>query len=280
MARSEPGALERRLTLAPGLVEARAANDGTSRRIAGYGATFDEWTQIGPSSWGFRERIAPGAFTKTIGEADVRAMFNHDPNYLLGRTSAGTLRLAEDDKGLAYDLDVNPDDPQALSVHAKVARGDVTGSSFWFRVLREEWVDAESTDSGMDERTIFEVELFETGPVSFPAYESTEAEAASAAVDTANSLAGVLGAPRGRRARVAYEILTDPERAEQARQLIDQLPGLRAALIGEPARAADEAPDAGHGTPLPEHLPIERHLAFSRGLAGATGLPEREAHAS
>lgn len=268
----QPGSLERRLTLSPGLVETRAADGDAGPVIFGHGAVVNSWTQIGPDSWGWREQIAAGAFAKTIAEADVRAMFNHDPNRLLGRSSAGTLRLTEDDRGLRYEIDVNPDDPQAVSVHAMVARGDVTGSSFWFRVLREEWVDADVADSGMDERTILEVELIETGPVTFPAYTDAESEVAS--IDAANQLVAAVGVPTPRRARAAFELLTDEERAGQARQLLDQLPALRSLLGGsDDDRAADEAPgDVDTDTPPAGHL-SDLYRARARGLSALTGLP-------
>jgi Escherichia/Staphylococcus phage prohead protease len=82
----------------------------------------------------FRERIAPGAFTATIARDDVRALFNHNPDAVLGRMMARTLTLSEDAKSLRYTVQLNADDPIAASVAAKVKRRDVTGSSFWFSV--------------------------------------------------------------------------------------------------------------------------------------------------
>src|SRR4051794_7145394 len=78
-----------------------------SASFSGHAAMFNKRTWIGSKQWGFWEQISPGAFTKTLQEADVRFLVNHDPNLLMGRNVAGTLRLAEDDLGLAVDADMD-----------------------------------------------------------------------------------------------------------------------------------------------------------------------------
>lgn len=157
----------------------RAGSDVEISQIAGYGAVFNQETVIG--NW-FRETIMPGAFTPVIGAgADVRSFFNHDENQVLGRTTANTLELREDATGLAYVTDVNPDDPQAVGIAARVARKDVTGSSFSFRVKREEWVEPDEGSAILPLRIIHEfAELYDVGPVTFPAYEGSSSEARSA----------------------------------------------------------------------------------------------------
>jgi HK97 family phage prohead protease len=124
----------------------------------------------------FRERIAPGAFLDAIGPGqDVAALFNHDPNQVLGRTTSGTLRLEEAAASLAFAVDINPDDPQALGVLARVKRGDVRGASFSFTVGDEAW---DYPKDGLPIRTILRVdELFDVGPVCFPAYKATRVQA-------------------------------------------------------------------------------------------------------
>lgn len=149
-----------------GQVEARAAAEGEPRAIAGYAAVFNSDTRIGDY---FIERIAPGAFAKAIGRDDVRCLFNHSDNLVLGRTKSGTLRLSEDSKGLRYECDP-PDTTWARDVVALIGRGDVSQSSFAFRALRQEW-----DDSGeIPVRTILEVELYDVSPVTYPAYDDTE----------------------------------------------------------------------------------------------------------
>jgi uncharacterized protein len=154
---------ERRSLLQP--VEFRAEDD--AGRIAGYGAVFNVITDIGGY---FREQIAPGAFAKSIRSSDIRSLFNHDSALILGRTKSGTLRLSEDDTGLRYEVDL-PDTSAGRDLRVSMDRGDIDGSSFMFRATRQEWDDSDP-DSPL--RTILEAELFEVGPVTFPAYEEAQ----------------------------------------------------------------------------------------------------------
>lgn len=151
------------------VVEARAEGEG--RKLSGYGAVFNQRTDIMGL---FDEQIAPGAFRDAIGRDDVRALFNHDPNYVLGRSSAGTLSMAEDARGLRYDIDP-PDTQVGRDVVTLVARGDVQGSSFSFEVEEETWDYPQ--DGGKPTRTIVRAKLYDVGPVTFPAYEQTTVSA-------------------------------------------------------------------------------------------------------
>ncbi len=145
-----------------------------ARSISGYGAVFydgSEGTEF--ELWrGAVERIMPEAFDRAIEEKDdVRGLFNHDPSALLGRTSAGTMRLDKDKRGLLYDIDLS-DTNVAQDVAKHIDRGDVSGSSFSFVVESEEWHEEGDVD-------VFEVRgvrLFDTGPVTYPAYTGTSAE--------------------------------------------------------------------------------------------------------
>ena len=148
--------------------------EGTESRVVGYGAVFNQRTDIG-GMW--IEEIAPGAFAPALAGGDVRALYNHDPNHVLGRQSAGTLTLREDETGLRYEFVPDPTDPDAMSVLAKVRRGDVTGSSIGFTVRSEEWTRP-ATAGELPVRRITEVDwLRDVGPVTFPAYEQTTVEA-------------------------------------------------------------------------------------------------------
>lgn len=153
--------IETRSLVAP--VEERA--DGTKRLVVGYAAIFGEVADIGGY---FDEVIARGAFIETLKTADVRAYFNHDRGRVLGRVSAGTLRLHEDAKGLAVEIDL-PDTSDGRDVRTLIERGDVSGMSFRFNAVREIW--DESGDK--PQRTILHLELGEVSIVSEPAYDGT-----------------------------------------------------------------------------------------------------------
>lgn len=153
--------------ISAGEVELRKDGDQPGRHAVGYAAVFDEETKI----YGITEVVDRSAFTKTLKEADVRGLFNHDPNKLLGRTGAGTLKLSTDDRGLAYDDDL-PETPTGEEVRTLLERRDLNGSSFGFRVIRDEWLEH---DDGTLTRTLKEVALRDVGPVTFPAYIATDA---------------------------------------------------------------------------------------------------------
>ncbi len=238
-----PGGLEMR-ALPIGLATVRAAGDDDAPMISGLGSVANTVTRIG-GDYGFDELFEAGNWTETIKTADVRAMFNHDTNWLLGRTKSGSLRLAETNEGhLAYDIDVNQDDPNAMSVHARVKRGDVDGSSVWFRVLRDEWTYPDE-DSALEvpQRRILESALIETGPVTFPAYEAATSSARSLApFDAVLRAAGVRD---HQRAMLTADLLSDPDAAHEAlRRLFAKVPDLREQVCAceTPGPAATAAP--------------------------------------
>lgn len=136
-------------------------------RMVGHAAVFNQEIEIG--RW-FRERVAPGAFSRAIKEDDVRALFNHDPNFVLGRNTAGTLLMDEDRVGLAIQI-FPPDTQVARDLTVSMERGDVSQMSFGFRVRKEQW---DESDKDMPLRTLLEVELFDVSPVTFPAYPTTD----------------------------------------------------------------------------------------------------------
>ncbi len=157
-------------------VELRKAG-ASAPTISGYAAMFNEETVIAGL---FREQIAPGAFADAVKNDDVRALFNHDSNIVLGRTKSGTLTLREDGKGLFYD--VTPPNTQAANdVRELIQRGDVSGSSFGFTVDEDEWDDSEVKRGMLPLRTIRKASLFDVSPVTFPAYEATSVSARSKA---------------------------------------------------------------------------------------------------
>lgn len=166
---------ERRSITAPIGVETREGDEAPV--IQGYAALFDVETVI----YGlFRESIAPGAFKKSIESGRrIVSLFNHNPDVVLGSTSSGTMKLREDSKGLWIEVEA-PNTQTGRDVVESIRRGDVEGQSFMFQIRKQEWTFA--TDSSeMDVRRITEIELYEAGPVLFPAYEDTSVAVRSTA---------------------------------------------------------------------------------------------------
>lgn len=150
-------------------------SDGGGIKIIGYGAVYYRDNDPATEYRLFEdivERIMPGAFERATTEGDdVRGLFNHDPNILLGRVGAGTMELVADDVGLRYEISP-PDTQAARDVVAMIERGDLDGSSFSFVPGRVTWAEAGS-------QVVRQIEDFktvhDTGPVTFPAYEGTTA---------------------------------------------------------------------------------------------------------
>lgn len=138
-------------------------------KLVGHAAVFEIEAEI----YGmFREKVAKGAFRRAIAEDDVRALWNHNPDVVLGRNRAGTLKLSEDDVGLAVEI-VPPDTQAARDLLVSMERGDVTQMSFGFMIKRQQW-EEETEGKALPLRTILEVELLDVSPVTFPAYPQTD----------------------------------------------------------------------------------------------------------
>ncbi len=143
------------------------ADGGAGPKISGHAAVFNSLSE---DLWGFREKIAPGAFKDALAKSDIRALLNHDPNYVLGRTKNGTLRAWEDEAGLAVEIDPPPT-RWAGDLLVSIDRGDISQMSFAFRVGEEEWGDVD----GVKERTIVSFdEIFDVSAVTYPAYPETD----------------------------------------------------------------------------------------------------------
>lgn len=157
--------IERRAFNIDGL-EVEQRDDGT-QTIKGHAAVFDSLSE---NLGGFRERIEAGAFDNVLGD-DVRALFNHEPDNILGRTTSGTLRINQDDTGLVYEIDP-PDTQLGRDLVISMQRGDITQSSFGFVVDQDDWSE---DDDGRVIRTIKSFKrLFDVSPVTYPAYPDTD----------------------------------------------------------------------------------------------------------
>lgn len=141
--------------------------EGKAPKIAGHAAKFDVLSE---DLGGFRERIAPGAFAKAITSSDVRALWNHDANIVLGRNKSGTLRLSEDSAGLFFEVDLPDTQLVRDMVLAPISRGDVNQCSFGFYPKADKW----SKIDGEWVRTLLEADLTDISPVTYPAYVQTD----------------------------------------------------------------------------------------------------------
>lgn len=148
--------------------EVRMEGEDGKKTVRGYAAMFNSLSE---DLGGFRERILPTAFDAALKKnPDVRALFNHDSNFLLGRTTSGTLRLWADERGLGYA--VSPPDSRS-DVMESIARKDITGSSFAFRLAKDG--DAWLEENGKIVREIRSFDmLLDVGPVTYPAYRDTK----------------------------------------------------------------------------------------------------------
>ena len=146
----------------------RALDMDKESRIEGYAAVFDELSE---PLFGFREKIEKGAFKKTVKEDDVRMLFNHDPNYVMGRSKSGTLSLKEDERGLRF-VCIPPNAQWVREmVIEPIKRGDISQCSFQFQVLEDAWDDRDSSNIV---RTLKKVRLYDVSIVTFPAYTQTD----------------------------------------------------------------------------------------------------------
>lgn len=152
-------------------LEIRAdVDEDDSGSLVGYAAVFDQPTTL----WeGFTEVVRKGAFTTTIVEDDIRALFNHKDDFVLGRTKPGTLELEEDDHGLRVVIDLPPAQ-WAQDLRASISRGDIDAMSFGFIVRKD---TMERDDDGTTLRELLDVILFDVSPVTWPAYPTTEISA-------------------------------------------------------------------------------------------------------
>lgn len=191
------GAMQIERREVPGL-EVRADNEAGTVVIAGRGVPYGEWSE---DLGGFREQFAVGALRATLADDDIRALFNHDSNLVLGRKSNGTLRLREDGAGVHYEVDVNPEDTEAMSAVARIRRGDITGNSFGFYIERGEDQEWEERD-GMLWRTVRRARLRELGPQTFPAYPQSDVSVRSLLEDARKWLES-----RGRSTEVTRQLL-------------------------------------------------------------------------
>jgi HK97 family phage prohead protease len=194
--------------------ETRASDDGFT--LEGYGAVFNSPTEINSWEGNFEERIAPGAFAKTLQERKPVVQFDHGHDIATGSVPIAAIEDIREDKNGLFVRARMFDNPRVEPIRQAIAGGAIDGMSFRFRVTREEW-----DDSGpLPVRTIKELDLFELGPVVFPAYESTSVGVRS--------------------------LLADLDDTQRARLLTDL--GVDAARSGTSTPSPDAAPEGTSGS--------------------------------
>lgn len=182
--------IETRAVSADLKIEKREDGKRTAR---GYAALYNtESVDLG----GFTERIAQGAFSRTLQASDARALLNHNRDIVLGRQSAGTLRLSEDSRGLAFALDL-PDTQAGRDLGVSIERGDIREMSFSFVTEADNWAKV----AGKWLRTLLDVDLLDVSPVAFAAYPQTEIGMRAAIENTHEASEGLARAKAEEEAR-------------------------------------------------------------------------------
>jgi len=221
------------------VTELRVSKKGEISKIKGHAAVFNKLSE---DLGGFREQITPGAFARTIKHSDIRALFNHDPNYILGRNKSGTLTLAEDNEGLAIEIDP-PDTSFARDLMVSIDRGDITQMSFAFQVHGEKGEEWDASDPKKVIRTLKEVDLFDVSPVTYPAYPQTDVKVRS-----------VLAA-----AGIDYDALVDALESAECNTLTDEQTAVLSAAVEK----------------IRGYLPAKAEEPGERGSQELTGAVER-----
>jgi HK97 family phage prohead protease len=254
--RSKMKEIERR-TFTVRNIETREADDG-AMRLSGYAAVFNDSSVPLP----FSERIAPGAFRKTLSETpDVRLLINHE-GLPLARTKNGTLELSEDEVGLRFDADL-PDTTEARDLWTLIQRGDVDQMSFAFRVIRQKW-NADRT-----ERTLTEVSLADgdVSVVTYPAYPTTTVEAREA---LANAIQAV---KEGREVSGESLIILQAvfEKMSEGHEYVMEAVEMMAALMGaQEAPMEDEATMDEEDTEDEASQPRSISLRLAKAIVNST----------
>jgi HK97 family phage prohead protease len=212
------------------LAELRADGQGDEMAIAGYAALFNSDSK---NLGGFKERIAPGAFTRSIeAGADVKALVNHDPSQLLGRTKNGTLSLSQDERGLKFRCVLNAESGAHRDLYAAIKRGDMDECSFAFTVPEggQDWQDVDDPEEQdmYAIRTLKDVNLMDVSAVTYPAYNNTSVGARAFPDGIPAEVRSVIEARQAVRAKV-----TPPVEKRDDDSLEDQIREVSAALAAK-----------------------------------------------
>lgn len=151
------------------------SGDEKTKKLSGYAAVFNKLSE---NLGGYREKIAIGAFEKTLKKADVRLLINHE-GLPLARTKSGTLQLSEDENGLRFTANLVTTDPDVQRIIPKMERKDLNQMSFGFYTVSDKWEHVEE-EGKFSTRTLLEVDLYDISIVTYPAYPQTNVNIRSA----------------------------------------------------------------------------------------------------
>jgi len=161
---------EKRIIYLRSQFEAREEQNG-EKILDGLFIPYNQETEL----WrGFYEEIASGAFTESLRNSDIRVLYNHNSDIVLGREKSHTAVISERSDGVYCKISINQSDTEALNIYERVKRGDISGNSFGFYPTKEIY-----RDKGNDEIKVVvtEGELVELSVCPFPAYEQTNISA-------------------------------------------------------------------------------------------------------
>lgn len=236
-----------------------------NQKMTGYAAVFDQQATV-DTWWGdtYKESIKKGAFAKSINESDIFAVWNHNPDIVLGSSRNKTLVLSEDDYGLSIEIEP-PNSSEGRSKLESVKRGDVKKMSFAFEVIKENIVKTKDANGKeIAERTLIEVKLWEVSPVVWPAYVGTTLGARSWLMDNGMDIETLAQAIRTRKLRGEFS----PEEMETVRNIIENLRSLLPTETviepGEPlVTATDREPEQYHS--LMADMDIMKSILITKG---------------
>ena len=201
----------------------RAESQGDELCLVGRACSFNV---LSPNLQGFRERIAPGAFARSLANRpDVKCLLNHDPSLILGRTKSGTLKVWEDERGLNYRCQLDHNQQMHRDLHSAIKRGDLDQCSFAFEIADgdgEFWDEGEENGVTFPRRTLRNLNLMDVSAVTFPYYDSEGATAVAA-----RHVGAVTDSARRARAAAIGEQIRQQRIADAGKDAAEDLKWLR-----------------------------------------------------
>ena len=213
-------------------LRADSADNGDGLTLEGYGTTFDDWYDVNDWLGVYRERVARGAFAKTIKDRreQIKVQYDHGYHPLLGSIPIGALQdIREDDHGLYVKVRLH-DNWMTEPVRDAIRSGSVSGMSIKFQTVRDEW----DYDRDPEERTIKEVRLYEVGPVAFPANEATSVALRSLVErlgDSGRDILNAISTPEVGAASLGTPTLAPPAEAAPTTSLVTRQERRKRGLI-------------------------------------------------